>query len=127
MLCLALNIYHEARGEPIAGQYAVAEVTMNRAASERYPDSICAVVYQQNWDRRRGRYVGMFSWTELEANSQIEPDALRQAWAIAQEVYHDRHTPSVGQALFYHADYIKPRWARHKTVVAKIGRHIFYH
>src|SRR5919106_4678476 len=53
--CLARNVYYEARGEPIAGQYAVAEVTMNRKASPRYPKTVCEVVYQKE----------AFSWTEL--------------------------------------------------------------
>ncbi|NIO43392.1 MAG: hypothetical protein GTO41_26515, partial [Burkholderiales bacterium] len=53
--CLALNVYHEARGEPMAGQYAVAEVTMNRVASRRYPNTVCKVVFQKKWDVLRGR------------------------------------------------------------------------
>lgn len=126
LACLALNVYHEARGEPIAGQYAVAEVTLNRVASKRYPNTICEVVYQQNWDRRRKRYVGMFSWTELESNSHIERSALKRAWDIAGTVYDNKHTPHVGSALFYHANYIKPRWAKRKKPIAKIGKHIFY-
>ncbi|MCR4301881.1 MAG: cell wall hydrolase, partial [Sulfuricaulis sp.] len=50
LTCLALNVYFEARGEPSAGQFAVAEVTMNRVASGRYPDTVCGVVHQKNWD-----------------------------------------------------------------------------
>src|ERR1051325_5973846 len=65
--CLALNVYFEARGEPEAGQYAVAEVTMNRVASPSYPDTVCEVVYQKNWDTIRGRYVAAFSWTEIRS------------------------------------------------------------
>src|SRR3954453_10045701 len=65
--CLALNVYFEARGEPEAGQYAVAEVTMNRVASPYYPDTVCDVVYQKNWDSIRGRYVAAFSWTEFRS------------------------------------------------------------
>ena len=45
-LCLALAVYHEARGEPLIGQKAVAEVVMNRVASDRFPDTICGVVMQ---------------------------------------------------------------------------------
>src|SRR5881227_4294028 len=64
--CLAQNVYFEARGEPVAGQYAVAEVTMNRKASGRYSDTVFGVVYQKNWDPIRKRYVGAFSWTEFD-------------------------------------------------------------
>src|SRR5712691_9885631 len=62
LTCLARNVYFESRGEPLAGQYAVAEVTMNRTVSGRYPATVCGVVYQKNWDRLRGRHVGAFSW-----------------------------------------------------------------
>ena len=65
--CLALNVYFEARGEPLDGQYAVAEVTMNRVASGRYPSTVCGVVYQKGWDPLRKRQVGAFSWTEYES------------------------------------------------------------
>ena len=124
--CLALNIYHEARGEPKAGQYAVAEVTMNRVASPRYPDSICEVVYQQNWDRLRGRYVGAFSWTEFDVKPALKKKEWHQAIEIAKAAYHEKLEPELDGALFYHASSIKPSWARKKTPVARIGRHIFY-
>src|SRR2546426_12493052 len=65
LACLARNVYFEARGEPAAGQYAVAEVTMNRKTSGRFPRPVCAVVYQKNWDPILGRHVGAFSWTEF--------------------------------------------------------------
>ncbi len=126
LTCLALNIYHEARGEPTAGQYAVAEVTMNRVASPRYPGSICEVVYQQNWDRLRGRYVGAFSWTEFDVKPAIKKKEWLRAVNIAEDVYHQRQQPKLDGALFYHARSIKPSWARKKTPVARIGRHIFY-
>ena len=124
--CLALNIYHEARGEPRNGQYAVAEVTMNRVASKHYPDTVCGVVYQQNWDARRKRMVGMFSWTELERKPEIKSRLWIQARKIAELVYNDSYEPKLEGALFYHAHYIKPGWARNKKPITRIGRHIFY-
>ena len=126
LTCLAKNIYHEARGEPEAGQYAVAEVTMNRVVSPRYPATVCEVVYQKRWDRIRQRYVGAFSWTELDETSIKKKKAWEKAWRIAETVYHDRHTSRVENALFYHAHYVKPSWAKHKRQVAVIGQHIFY-
>ena len=48
-LCLALNIYHEARNQPVIGQIAVSEVVLNRVADDRYPGSICEVVYQAEY------------------------------------------------------------------------------
>lgn len=126
LLCLALNVYHEARGEPTAGQYAVAEVTMNRVASWRYPNTVCGVVYQKNWDWLRKRHVGAFSWTEFDVNPRPVGVAWMRAWEVAEEVYYQRHTPQVQDALHYHANYILPSWARKKKPLARIGRHVFY-
>jgi len=124
--CLALNIYHEARGEPKAGQYAVAEVTMNRVRSKYYPDTVCEVVYQRNWDQIRKRYVGMFSWTELDEAPRIKSRFWQQSVAVAKNVYDGNYVPKLKDALFYHARQIRPSWIKGKKPVAKIGNHIFY-
>lgn len=125
--CLALNVYHEARGEPKQGQYAVAEVTMNRVASKRFPNSVCGVVYEKRWDRIRKRYVGAFSWTEITSRSKsVNRKMMQRAWQIAEAVYHRKQASTVKGALFYHARTIRPSWARKKLQVAKIGQHIFY-
>ena len=126
LTCLALNIYHEARGEPKAGQYAVAEVTMNRVSSPRYPNTICEVVYQKNWDKIRRRYVGAFSWTEFDTKPELKRREWRNSVDVAEAVFYQHATPRLDGALFYHAISIKPSWAHTKTPVAHIGRHIFY-
>ena len=64
--CLAENIYFEARGEPLNGQYAVAEVTINRLRSPYFPKTICGVVHDTRWDPLRRRFVAHFSWTQME-------------------------------------------------------------
>ena len=119
--CLAMNIYHEARGEPDMGKYAVAQVTLNRVASQRYPNDVCRVVHQ------RARETAQFSWTldditDIPKESKAWLDSIR----VAKEVYRQEKTADIGDALFYHADYVNPRWASKKDKVAKIGRHIFY-
>jgi len=124
--CLAENIYHEARGEPLAGQYAVAEVTLNRVTSPLFPATVCAVVHEARWDPGRQRYVGAFSWTELEPMPAPTGLAWERAVSVAATVYDNREAPLVEGALFYHATYIVPNWARTKTRVARIGRHLFY-
>ena len=124
--CLALNIYHEARGEPIAGQYAVAEVTMNRVSSKRYPETICKVVYQKRWDSIRKRYVGAFSWTEIKPDREPDFQAWQQAKEIAAEYVNNEAKPRVHGAIFYHARHIRPSWSHKRTEVARIGQHIFY-
>ena len=126
LTCLARNVYYEARGEPTAGQYGVAEVTMNRTASGLYPATVCEVVYQTNWDPIRGRYVAAFSWTELSALEKPSGEAWQRARKVAEAVYYQRHTPAVQGALFFHANYVNPDWAKDKQRVARIGKHIFY-
>ena len=125
--CLAMNIYHEARGEPIKGKYAVAAVTMNRVNAKRFPNEVCDVVYQRNWSSRYKKYVSMFSWTNDKITDIPESSKQwREAVKIAKDAYDGNiETPAKG-ALFYHADYVMPYWAKKKQKVAKIGRHIFY-
>jgi spore germination cell wall hydrolase CwlJ-like protein len=124
--CLAKNVYYEARGEPAAGQYAVAEVTMNRAASSRYPDSVCAVVHERRWDAIRQRYVGAFAWTEFRSLSEPAGEAWEQAQKVAADVYYRRAPPRLAGATLFHAAYIRPSWASERKRVVRIGGHIFY-
>lgn len=124
--CLALNVYYEARGESTAGQYAVAEVTMNRVASDYYPDTVCGVVYQKRWDYLRRRYVGAFSWTELDSRPAPEGRQWRRALRVAEAVYYKRHVPKLDGVLHYHAVHIRPSWSRGRKPVARIGSHLFY-
>ena len=119
LTCLALNVYHEARSEPINGQLAVAEVTLNRVASSRYPDTVCDVV----WDDKQ------FSWThDGKSDKPKEPRAWEQSQAIAhialEGLLREPVLPST--VLHYHADWVTPYWARGQQPVAKIGSHIFY-
>lgn len=122
--CLALNIYWEARSEPLNGQLAVAGVTMNRVASKKFPNKICSVVKQGGAYRR---HRCQFSW---QCDGLSDTPKELQAWRNAQQlarlflvgVYDD---PTL-EAKWYHADYVKPYWAERMTRTAKIGRHIFY-
>jgi N-acetylmuramoyl-L-alanine amidase len=114
--CLARNVYYEARGEPRAGQYAVAEVTMNRKASPRYPKTVCEVVYQKE----------AFSWTLLEGLEPPEGDAWKRARDVAEEVYYHRRPATMHGVTHFHATYVRPDWSKEKQRVARIGRHVFY-
>src|SRR5262245_19620578 len=124
--CLARNVYYEARGESASGQYAVAEVTMNRKASPLYPKTVCEVVYQKNWDALRGRFVGAFSWTEFEVLQAPGGEAWRRAQKVAEDVYYQRRAPTLDGALHFHATHVQPDWSKDRARVARIGRHIFY-
>jgi spore germination cell wall hydrolase CwlJ-like protein len=124
--CLAENIYFEARGEPLEGQYAVAEVTLNRRWAQKFPHTICEVVHETRWDPSRRRFVADFSWTELGMQSPQDGPAWKQAVAVASAAYDDRLTPVVPGALFYHATSVRPGWSRNRRAVGTIGNHVFY-
>ena len=124
--CLARNVYYEARGESLKGQRAVAKVTLNRLASNRFPNTLCEVVYEKRWDKRRRRYVGAFAWTELDKLPPLKRRQWKRAWKAAESVYEDPDSVELKGALFYHSTRIKPRWARQKKRVKRIGHHIFY-
>jgi len=124
--CLAENIYFEARGEPLNGQYAVAEVTLNRTRAEHFPHTVCGVVHEARWDPSRRRFVADFSWTELGALSPQDGPDWKQAMAVASAAYDDQHEPLVPGALFYHTTSVHPAWSRTRKTVATIGKHIFY-
>lgn len=121
--CLQCNIYHEARGEPVEGQLAVALVTLNRSASEKYPDKICNVV----WQRKQ------FSWTSKRNLRMSEPGAREQARVVATTA-NMIHQAGLTNVFFqskapvehFHAVGHSPSWAKRLTRVTRIGRHIFY-
>lgn len=116
LACLARNVYFEGRGEPLAGQYAIAEVTMNRKASALFPRTVCGVVYQKS----------AFSWTDAAALPEPGGEEWKRAWSVAEAVYYGKEAPRLQGALFYHATYVEPEWAKDKRLVARIGNHIFY-
>jgi N-acetylmuramoyl-L-alanine amidase len=124
--CLAENIYFEARGEPLNGQYAVAEVTLNRTRAQNFPHTICSVVHQMRWDPNRRRVVADFSWTELGALSPDDGPAWKRAMEVASAAYDDLRDPIVPGALFYHSTSVRPGWAKTRTAIATIGNHVFY-
>jgi len=119
--CLADNIYHEAGFEPEDGKVAVALVTMNRLQDPRYPKDICSVVKQ------RVKSTCQFSWFCQHKITVKNESVYENALETALRVFANYETtPDITNgALFYHADYVNPRWrGLEKTTV--IGRHIFY-
>jgi spore germination cell wall hydrolase CwlJ-like protein len=122
--CLAQNIYHEAGYESREGKEAVALVTLNRTQDPRFPKDICGVVKQKTfW---QGLTVCQFSWVCAPFNNNKESEAYQQSKDIALFVYanYENLKDITKGALYYHADYVNPRWKLEKTTV--IGRHIFY-
>ena len=124
IMCIAMAVYWEARGEPLAGRFAVAEVIMNRTHDPRYPDDACSVVY----DGGETRHECEFSFF-CDGKSD-QPDINSVAWysaqLIARAVYEGRSAPVVGDATHYHTRWVHPKWARSGAVVATVNDHIFY-
>ena len=124
MHCLAEAIYFEARGEPPEGQAAVAQVVLNRVSSGLYPSTICGVVFQNRSHYRACQFSFACEGRSLRIT---EPDAWRRAERIANAVSDGKtYVADVGAATHYHANYVRPRWARHLKRMDTIGHHIFY-
>ena len=118
MKCLAQAVYFEARGEPLSGQLAVARVVINRTASGQYPSDYCSVVTQR----------AQFSF--VKGGRIPQADESSRAWlrakAIAQIAHQDLWECEADDALYFHATYVNPSWARRKTQLARIDTHVFY-
>lgn len=124
MRCLAEAIYFEARSEPEEGQAAVAQVILNRVRHENYPDSICGVVYQNRHRFLACQFTFACEGRSLRIN---EPEPWRVAVQIATDVVSGKiYLSDVGASTHYHADYVRPRWARSLKRMDTIGRHTFY-
>jgi spore germination cell wall hydrolase CwlJ-like protein len=123
--CLTRNIYWESASEPFEGKVAVAQVTINRVESGKFASDICGVVYQKNIIAEK--VVCQFSWM-CDGSSKIKP-IYPAHWKESEEVakkvlLEGFRLPSMKNALYFHADYVKPQWG--KPQVGKFGRHIFY-
>jgi spore germination cell wall hydrolase CwlJ-like protein len=123
--CLALNIYREAGHEPFEGKVAVAQVTLNRVEDGRFGKDVCGVVYQKNvvYDK----VVCQFSWycDSTHRNRPVNKTAYAESYEVAKKVLLEGFKLSVlEEALYYHAEYVNPRWTHEK--IGKIGQHIFY-
>ncbi|HEX6319959.1 MAG TPA: cell wall hydrolase, partial [Burkholderiales bacterium] len=117
LACLSLNIYHEARGEPDAGQVAVAYVTLNRARVKNM--SVCDVVvepHQFSWTTG-GVMMRMNGWSLMPHMVPTDLRALRKAVQIAQLAMSGKVEDPTQGALFYHADYVSPYWRHSMTQI----------
>ncbi len=124
LICLAKNVYYEARGEDAAGQVAVAHLTLSRVASPRFPDTVCDVVTE---DRGPKSYDCQFSWW-CDGKGDIPRDerAYEKAMLIALKAMTGRTTNPVPGATHYYAfDMVTPGWSYKLAEVAVIGNHRF--
>ena len=137
VMCLAMNVYHEAKNQDIRGQIAVAQVVMNRVEDHRYPNDVCEVVTQgptrPSWQDTSVYYPVknrcQFSWY-CDGKSDEVPEYDQVAWQyafmVASGVYYGQVWDLVDGATHYHATYVRPEWASTKTKTIQIGDHIFY-
>lgn len=114
--CLATGVYFESKGEPLAGQLAVADVILNRSQSGRFPGSVCSVLTQR----------GQFSFVRGGKLPSVNPSskAWKTAVAVARVAQAEAWESPTDGALFFHARYVSPRWRLSK--VGSVGNHIFY-
>lgn len=128
LLCLALNIYHEARGEPLAGQLAIAEVTLNRVASSKFPDNVCDVVKQAKYYQGKPiRNKCQFSWyCDGKPDTPLNSAAWEKALLVANAAYKQRSFRFTKGALYYHSTKVKPFWSKSFNKTIQINNHIFY-
>ena len=131
IMCLALNLYFEARSESLAGHLAVGFSTMNRVADKHYPNEVCEVVKQakyNGWSKDPIRHKCQYSWfcdgmSDIPTNDH---DFL-ESTILASNIYYKRVTDISGGATHYHATWIDPpNWAYEMNKVMTIDQHTFY-
>lgn len=124
LMCLALNVYHEARSEPVVGQYAVAHVTINRVQSNRWPNDVCKVVKQGYY---KGRHRCQFSWyCDGKSDKPYEELAWAKSLIVADNVLSGRILDITYGATHYHARYVRPYWSKKLLKTVAYGSHKFY-
>lgn len=121
--CLALTIYHEARGESQRGRLAVGHVVVNRTRSDGFPAGVCDVV-QQGGERRHGCQFSW--WCDGPSDRPRDAAALLQSLSLAQNIYYGCTIDPTAGALWYHARSVKPSWSKAFGPGRRIGRHVFY-
>ena len=116
--CLALNVFHEARGESLAGQVGVAHVTLNRVEQQHQgKTTVCSVVFASK----------QFSWTGKAGKSRIPSGkAWKEALRIAQHVSLGLRIHGLQNVLYFHQRSHRPRWNQRMQLVLIINNHFFW-
>lgn len=127
---LALNMYHEARGEGHDAMQMVGEVTLNRVANRHFPNNVCDVVYQSRFDRRGNplRHKCQFSWyCDGRSDTPRDRDLWNDAMNIAEGLIEGTIDEIGIEATHYHTTAVSPYWSKKYTRIGSYGDHIFYH
>ena len=130
LICMALNVYYEARNQPVEGQMAVTYTVLNRVKDNRYPDKVCDVVYEGQHSKITGmplRDRCQFSlYCDGKPDTPHDLDAYRWAEIIVRHVWDQQDSDITGGATHYHSIDVKPEWAKDKTFLGRVGDHLFY-
>ncbi len=121
--CLAQALYFEARGETVKGQFAVAEVILNRVKNTQFPNTVCGVIHQGT-----GRpYQCQFTYT-CDGYKEVirEQNAYERVSKVARLSLDGPSTNLTQGATYYHTTAVNPRWARSFARTARFGVHLFY-
>lgn len=121
--CLAEALYFEARGESVMGQFAVAEVILNRVDSPNYPNSVCGVIHQGTGRK----FQCQFTYT-CDGHKEVisEPRAFEQVGRVAHLMVNGAARSLTKGATHYHTKSVRPKWSRTYPRTATIGFHHFY-
>ena len=144
--CLAYNMYHEARSQGTAGIYAVSAVVLNRVNDNRFPNTVCEVIEQgptrESWKTKKHKDLDskervyypiknkcQFSWfCDGKSDTPYDKKVYNRLLKLSEDIlYNDYPFVDITDgALFYHADYVRPAWAKTKQRTIEIEDHIFY-
>ena len=111
--CLTRAVFFEARGEPLEGQLAVAQVILNRSTSGKYPSSVCGVIDQPR----------QFTFARRAMNTGTSDYRIAQAIAVIAQA--ERWLQVAPRALSFHASHVAPGWGGMQRI-SRIGNHVFY-
>jgi len=127
-MCMACNIYHESQGEPDLGKLGVGLVTVNRVESDKFPGTVCEVVWEKHKHFKTQRMTPQFSWTlDGKSDRVYHEDSWNRSLQIAQRlVSGNGYADITSGALWYHANYVDPPWAKQLYLTIRIGPHLYY-
>ena len=131
LVCLSLNIYHEARSQSYVAQLAVGQTVLNRVRDNRFPDSVCKVVKQgptySTGLKLPVRHKCQFSWwCDGKSDKVKDIEAWNIALHLSKDILTGRYSDLFEGITHYHADYVTPSWAAYKTFIVRIDNHLFY-
>ncbi len=110
--CLSKVAYHEAKGESDKGMLAVIHTTLNRVKDNRFPKTVCGVVYQKS----------QYSWTKYNPKVK-EQEQYARAERLAKEAVEGKHKDWSRGALYFNSLHKQPKGT---VCTVRIGNHSFY-